>query len=101
MAAHKMFTMIDRVPDIDSENMAGQTLEKVTGTLELRNVRFNYPSRPKQTIFEDFNLVIPAGQIELWNTHLSSSQNLVCGGGRRQSLEFSTLHAHGKIYAIN
>lgn len=62
MAAHKMFTMIDRVPDIDSENMAGQTLEKVTGTLELRNVKFIYPSRPEQTIFEDFNLVIPAGQ---------------------------------------
>lgn len=62
MAAHKMFTMIDRVPDIDSEDLSGQTPEKVTGTLELRNVNFAYPSRPKQTIFEDFNLVIPAGK---------------------------------------
>lgn len=64
MAAHRMFTMIDRVPDIDSENAAGQTL-KVKGALELRNVQFRYPSRPKQNVLEDFNLVIPAGQISL------------------------------------
>lgn len=99
MAAHKMFTMIDRVPDIDSENMAGQTLEKVTGTLELRNVRFNYPSRPKQTIFEDFNLVIPAGQIELWNSSIILSESCLWRGSQAVTRIFNL--AHGKIYVIN
>ncbi|KAK9194727.1 hypothetical protein WN944_005434 [Citrus x changshan-huyou] len=53
--------VIKRVPDIDSENMEGETLEKFLGEVEFRNVVFAYPSRPETIIFKDFCLKVPAG----------------------------------------
>jgi ATP-binding cassette subfamily B (MDR/TAP) protein 1 len=53
--------MIDRVPEIDTDNMNGQVLEKVNGSIELRDIEFAYPSRPDTQIFKSFNLHIPAG----------------------------------------
>ncbi|KAH9676238.1 ABC transporter B family member 15 [Citrus sinensis] len=53
--------VIKRVPDIDSENMEGEILEKFLGEVEFRNVVFAYPSRPETIIFKDFCLKVPAG----------------------------------------
>eukprot|EP00457_Paulinella_chromatophora_P003290 gb/GEZN01003297.1/.p1 GENE.gb/GEZN01003297.1/~~gb/GEZN01003297.1/.p1 ORF type:complete len:697 (+),score=84.49 gb/GEZN01003297.1/:123-2093(+) len=40
----------------------GRTIEDVKGKIEFRSVQFSYPARPEQTIFNDLNLVLPAGK---------------------------------------
>eukprot|EP00253_Pinus_taeda_P023516 PITA_23516 len=60
VAAIRIFKMIDRVPEIDSEDGKGKVLEKVSGEVEFRNVQFAYPSRPDSMIFHNFCLTIPA-----------------------------------------
>lgn len=54
--------VIKRVPKIDSENMAGEILEKVSGEVEFQHVEFVYPSRPYNVILNDFCLKVPAGK---------------------------------------
>eukprot|EP01018_Ginkgo_biloba_P016166 Gb_10211 [translate_table: standard] len=62
IAAHRIFETIDRVPEINSDDMTGNVLEKVSGEVEFRNVEFAYPSRPDTIVFHNFCLTIPAGQ---------------------------------------
>ena len=54
--------VIERVPDIDSDNLEGQTLEKIKGEVEFKHVKFMYPSRPETPIFDDFCLRVPSGK---------------------------------------
>ena len=54
--------VIKRVPKIDSDNLEGEILDKVSGAVEFRHVEFAYPSRPESMIFKDFCLNIPAGK---------------------------------------
>ncbi|KAI9833880.1 MAG: GTPase-activating protein [Thelocarpon superellum] len=61
-AAAKIFNTIDRISPLDSASAAGQTLAKVTGDVELRNIKHIYPSRPEVTVMEDVTLVVPAGK---------------------------------------
>ncbi|TKY50322.1 ABC transporter B family member 15 [Spatholobus suberectus] len=61
-AGERIMEMIKRVPKIDSENMAGEILEKVSGEVEFDHVKFVYPSRPDSVILNDFCLKIPAGK---------------------------------------
>lgn len=44
-AASTLFTIIDRVPDIDPYSDAGMKPDKVRGDIELRDVSFSYPAR--------------------------------------------------------
>lgn len=60
-AINKIFTTIDRESAIDSTSDAGKTLSSVEGNIELRNVKFIYPSRPDVVVMNDFNLTIKAG----------------------------------------
>ncbi|KHN34176.1 ABC transporter B family member 15-like isoform X1 [Glycine soja] len=62
VAGERIMEMIKRVPNIDSENMAGVILEKVSGEVEFDHVKFIYPSRPDNVILNDFCLRIPAGK---------------------------------------
>ncbi len=64
IAAHRIFKMIDRVPEIDSDDTTGSVLRKVRGNLELVDVAFAYPSRSEQQIFKSLNLTIPAGLLK-------------------------------------
>ncbi|RDL39380.1 uncharacterized protein BP5553_03720 [Venustampulla echinocandica] len=61
-AAVKIFNTIDRVSPLDPTSDSGEILENVEGTIELRNIKHIYPSRPEVTVMEDVSLVIPAGK---------------------------------------
>ncbi|GBG73751.1 hypothetical protein CBR_g17091 [Chara braunii] len=60
-AGYNIFQVLERKPLIASSEK-GHTLKAVTGSIELRNVTFAYPSRPDVQIFKDFSLEIPAGK---------------------------------------
>lgn len=60
-AAAKLFDTIDRVPPIDSSNPDGLRPEHVEGRIELRGVKFHYPSRPNVPILKGLDADFPAG----------------------------------------
>ncbi|CAA7032094.1 unnamed protein product [Microthlaspi erraticum] len=62
VAGERIIKMIKRVPNIDSYNTEGQILEKITGEVQFKHVKFMYPSRPETLIFEDLCLRIPSGK---------------------------------------
>lgn len=61
-AAAKIYNAIDRVSPLDPVSDAGEKLEHVQGTVELRGIKHIYPSRPEVVVMDDVNLVIPAGK---------------------------------------
>jgi ATP-binding cassette, subfamily B (MDR/TAP), member 1 len=54
-AAHRMFKIIERKPDIDIDDNTGIILEDVKGDVQLKDMYFNYPTRP------EFSLQVPSG----------------------------------------
>jgi ATP-binding cassette subfamily B (MDR/TAP) protein 1 len=46
----------------DSHEHVGNTQITSIGDIELNNLSFSYPSRPDQTVLENINLLIPAGE---------------------------------------
>ncbi|KAL8739320.1 MAG: hypothetical protein Q9181_000051 [Wetmoreana brouardii] len=61
-AAGKIFNTIDRVSPLDPKSEAGEKLDHVKGTVELRNIKHIYPSRSEVVVMEGVNLVVPAGK---------------------------------------
>lgn len=61
-AATKIYATIDRVSPLDPTNDEGEKLDNLEGTVELRNVKHIYPSRPEVCVMENVNLVVPAGK---------------------------------------
>ncbi|KIW70666.1 hypothetical protein PV04_02911 [Phialophora macrospora] len=61
-AASKIYSIIDRSSPVDPLSEKGERLDQVEGTLELRNIKHIYPSRPEVVVMEDVSLVIPAGK---------------------------------------
>ncbi|KAL2422061.1 ABC multidrug transporter MDR2 [Exophiala dermatitidis] len=61
-AAAKIYATIDRESPLDPLSEAGEKLDHVEGTVELRHVKHIYPSRPEVVVMEDVSLVIPAGK---------------------------------------
>ncbi|EPB89698.1 hypothetical protein HMPREF1544_03498 [Mucor circinelloides 1006PhL] len=60
-AAYRIFNTIDRVPSIDVDAPGGVMLEKFTGEIEFRDVKFSYPTRPDITVLKQLNLKIKPG----------------------------------------
>ncbi|KAK9475924.1 P-loop containing nucleoside triphosphate hydrolase protein [Lipomyces japonicus] len=61
-AAAKIFATIHRASAIDSSDSSGAKLQSVAGEIELKNIKFIYPSRPDVVILNNFNLKIPSGK---------------------------------------
>ncbi|XP_022775612.1 putative multidrug resistance protein [Durio zibethinus] len=62
-AASKIFEMIDRKPNINSENEKEKIMSHVRGEVEFKDVDFSYPSRPDALILHGFNLKAQAGKM--------------------------------------
>lgn len=60
-AAKKIFRTINRVPPLDPASEDGLKIEVVKGSIELRNVKHAYPSRPDVCVINDLSLVFPVG----------------------------------------
>lgn len=61
-AAAKIYSTIDRTSPLDPTSEEGRKLDKVEGSIELRNVSHRYPSRPDVPVMKDVSLFIPAGK---------------------------------------
>ncbi|KAJ4859449.1 ABC transporter transmembrane region domain-containing protein [Trichoderma breve] len=61
-AAAKIYSTIDRQSPLDPTAEDGETLQHVEGTVELRNVKHRYPSRPDILVMDDISILIPAGR---------------------------------------
>lgn len=57
-----VYKVIERVPPIDTKNIAGIHKDKLEGHIEFRNVDFHYPSRPNVPILKGLTLAIKPGQ---------------------------------------
>jgi ATP-binding cassette subfamily B (MDR/TAP) protein 1 len=63
---------------MDPNSSEGRKLDGLDGTIELRNIRHIYPSRPEVVVMEDVSLVIPAGkQTALVGTSGSGKSTIV------------------------
>lgn len=60
--AGKLFQVIESKPMIPSNDPSGEKPEKIRGSIEFKNVSFEYPSRPGVPVLKDFNLKINPGQ---------------------------------------
>jgi len=61
-AARELFVLIDRRSQIDSFSAGGFSPKSIIGTIELKKINFEYPSRPGTRVLKDFSLKIPAGR---------------------------------------
>ncbi|XP_041798486.1 ATP-binding cassette, sub-family B (MDR/TAP), member 4 [Chelmon rostratus] len=61
-AAHKVYSIIDNKPSIDSFSEAGFKPDYIKGDIEFKNIHFNYPSRPEIKILDNLSLKVASGQ---------------------------------------
>ncbi|EPY51355.1 leptomycin efflux transporter Pmd1 [Schizosaccharomyces cryophilus OY26] len=62
-AAKKIFDTIDRPSPINAFSPDGEIVQQVHGEIELKNIRFVYPTRPEVIVLDNFSLLCPAGKI--------------------------------------
>ena len=61
-AAAKIFNTIDRASPLNPMDDKGEKLDRVEGTVELKNIKMIYPSRPEVVVMQDVSLKVPAGK---------------------------------------
>ena len=72
-AAGDLFFLIDRMSEIDSFGDSGEKPHSVSGTIDLQNVTFSYPTRPDIKVLQDFTLQVPPGKVTALVVSLSTS----------------------------
>uniref|UniRef100_A0A8I6XVU7 MDR-like ABC transporter n=1 Tax=Hordeum vulgare subsp. vulgare TaxID=112509 RepID=A0A8I6XVU7_HORVV len=60
-AAYRLFETIERKPEIDSDDTSGMVLENIKGDVELKDVYFSYPARPRQLVLDGLSLQVASG----------------------------------------
>ena len=61
-AAESLKSLFDRVPEIDTWSDEGVKLDNVEGSIEFRDVKFQYPTRATQKVLKGVNLTFKPGQ---------------------------------------
>ncbi|XP_043545733.1 ATP-dependent translocase ABCB1-like isoform X1 [Chiloscyllium plagiosum] len=61
-AAYEIYKILDEKSAIDGFSEEGYRPDQIKGTVEFKNVHFNYPSRPDVKILRGLNLKINSGQ---------------------------------------
>ncbi|KAI3361034.1 hypothetical protein L3Q82_013229, partial [Scortum barcoo] len=61
-AAHKVYSIIDHKPNINSFSEAGYKPDSIRGDIEFKNIHFNYPSRPDIQVLHNMSLSVKSGQ---------------------------------------
>uniref|UniRef100_A0A8C6V217 ATP binding cassette subfamily B member 1 n=1 Tax=Neogobius melanostomus TaxID=47308 RepID=A0A8C6V217_9GOBI len=61
-AAHKVYSIIDRVPTINSYSEEGFKPDNIKGNIEFKNIHFCYPSRPDVKVLNNMSLSVKNGQ---------------------------------------
>lgn len=92
-AATKIFNTIERDSPIDPETDKGEKPDKFVGTIEFKNIKHVYPSRPDTLVLDDFSLEIPAGKVIALVGASGSGKSTIFG-----LLERFYLPMRGQIY---
>ncbi|XP_021920941.1 multidrug resistance protein homolog 49-like isoform X2 [Zootermopsis nevadensis] len=61
-SAAAVFSVLDRVPYIDSLSKAGQKPSQLKGVIQLQGVHFQYPARPEVEVLHGLNLTVKSGE---------------------------------------
>ncbi|KAK6748563.1 hypothetical protein RB195_001282 [Necator americanus] len=61
-AAASIYEVLDREPEIDSSSKSGRRDLKIKGNIEVKDVVFNYPSRPDVPVLKKLSLSVKAGE---------------------------------------
>ncbi|XP_064648001.1 ATP-dependent translocase ABCB1-like isoform X1 [Lineus longissimus] len=62
-ASGRIFGLLDREPEIDSSDPEGEKPSDVAGAVDLKDVRFRYPTRPNVTILRGLDVSAKPGQV--------------------------------------
>lgn len=60
-AGRRLFEILDKKPEVI--NNLGRTLATMTGAVEFKDVKFNYPARPDFIVLDGFNLQLKPNQV--------------------------------------
>ncbi|KAF4967225.1 hypothetical protein FSARC_5204 [Fusarium sarcochroum] len=62
-SAAELFQLIDRESEINPFDDSGDRPSDPAGVIDLRGIRFSYPTRPNINVLEDFTLNVPSGKV--------------------------------------
>ncbi|CAH1798731.1 unnamed protein product [Owenia fusiformis] len=61
-AANRMMVLFDRKPEIDTDDPSGDKLTDFSGSIEFKDVEFNYPTRPNIPVLRGLDVSVQSGQ---------------------------------------
>ncbi|SPJ90383.1 related to ATP-binding cassette multidrug transport protein ATRC [Fusarium torulosum] len=78
-AAGELFELIDRQSRINPFDDSGDKPTTTTGSLELRDIVFSYPSRPDTRVLNGYSLSVPAGKVTALVGSSGSGKSTIIG----------------------